>query len=110
MSPLTAGSLRELIDAAPDSPFSPDDVRSYARQTLKALAFIHEEGFVHADVKPENLLYFDDDTIKICDLGLAHQLRAGAEHVPKGTYPFMSPEVLRLQEADTKVRALRTRI
>jgi len=40
-------------------------------QTAEGLAYSHEQGLIHRDVKPENLLVCTDGTVKILDFGLA---------------------------------------
>src|SRR6516225_6046048 len=43
------------------------------RQTAEALAALHRAGFVHGDVKPDNLRLVDDGTVVLIDLGFAHR-------------------------------------
>ncbi|XP_058494176.1 serine/threonine-protein kinase Kist [Solea solea] len=43
-----------------------------ARDILEALAFLHKEGYVHADLKPRNILWSaDDECFKLIDFGLS---------------------------------------
>jgi hypothetical protein len=58
--------------ASGDAPyFTPPRLQSVARQVLRALAFLHSLGLVHADVKPENLLMrsYSECEVKVIDLG-----------------------------------------
>ncbi|HEX4962329.1 MAG TPA: protein kinase [Thermoanaerobaculia bacterium] len=54
-----------------------------AQQSLRALACLHEKGFVHRDISPDNLMLTEDvdgrPLIKLIDLGIAKVLGAGAE-------------------------------
>jgi serine/threonine protein kinase len=43
------------------------------RQTAEALAALHRAGFVHGDVKPDNIHVVEDGTAKLIDLGFAHR-------------------------------------
>lgn len=46
-------------------------VQHCARDILEALAFLHREGYVHADLKPRNILWSaDDECFKLIDFGL----------------------------------------
>jgi serine/threonine protein kinase len=39
------------------------------------LGHLHKNGFFHRDLKPENIL-FDNNTVKLCDFGLAREIRS----------------------------------
>lgn len=50
-------------------------VRAYTKQLLVGLAHIHRCNFIHADIKPDNLLISaGHNVVKICDLGSALEL------------------------------------
>ncbi|XP_004511921.1 mitogen-activated protein kinase kinase kinase 20-like [Cicer arietinum] len=69
-------------------------VRRYTRSIVKGLKHIHENGFVHCDVKLQNILVFDNDNVKISDFGLSKKkgLKQGEKWELRGTPMFMSPE------------------
>lgn len=63
--------------------------------TAKALQVLTDKGFVHCDLKPDNLLVTGHDQVKLCDLGLAEpagNLARGVSDTTAGTPEFMSPE------------------
>jgi serine/threonine protein kinase len=63
----------------------------------RGLAFAHEAGVVHLDLKSENVLVARDGVPKIADFGIAQRVESGARHeasgvVIRGTFRSMSPE------------------
>ncbi len=67
-------------------------------QAALGLAYAHEQGLVHRDVKPGNLLVTQDGRVKVLDLGLAGSL-LDAESTSTGrvvgTMDYMAPEQIR---------------
>jgi serine/threonine protein kinase len=77
-----------------------DDVMRALRHTALALAYIHERGYVHYDLKPPNLLYINDSrTTKLADVGLIRLYDSGEGKVDHsafdiGTEGWQAPEVV----------------
>lgn len=55
--------------------FSDKEIRSIMCQTLLGVQAIHKAGFMHRDMKPENLLICGD-LVKVADFGLAKEIRS----------------------------------
>jgi eukaryotic-like serine/threonine-protein kinase len=68
----------------------------------EALAFAHERGIVHRDVKPANLMRVGETQVKIMDFGLAKGPAAGLTHdgALLGTPNYMAPEQVRGEALD----------
>ena len=68
-------------------------------QVAEALEHAHEEGLVHRDVKPDNIMIVEGGTAKLCDLGLAKDVSiesgSTAEGAALGTPNYISPEQAR---------------
>jgi serine/threonine-protein kinase len=64
------------------------------KQIASALAFIHEQGILHRDVKPANIIVMDDKTVKLTDFGIARiaESELTITHEMLGTPAYMSPE------------------
>ncbi len=52
-------------------PYSYDDAVKFILQGARGLAYAHQHGIIHRDVKPDNLLVNKDGKVKLLDLGLA---------------------------------------
>ena len=68
-----------------------------ARQTAEALAALHRAGFLHGDVKPDNIRLVDDGTAVLMDLGFAHRRGEDAslrrQGYVLGTANYLAPEL-----------------
>lgn len=60
-------------------------------QTARGLAAMHAAGFVHADMKPNNIVVLEDGSIKIIDLGQACPIGTVKERI-QGTPDYIAPE------------------
>lgn len=68
--------------------FDEATARSYFQQLISAVAYCHQKGVVHRDLKAENLLLGEGSSLKVCDFGLSrYTLRNGT---PDHNLLFMS--------------------
>ncbi|XP_076029907.1 cyclin-dependent kinase-like 2 [Oratosquilla oratoria] len=74
------------------SSISPEHVKSVMEQLLKGIDFIHSKGFVHFDLKPDNLLITECGTLKICDFGLTEHIDDKPYEFFKMSEPYRPPE------------------
>jgi serine/threonine protein kinase len=106
--------LMELLDgetlrsrlaqrASEGAPLSVAEVRRTVRQIAAALAGTHEEGIIHLDLKPDNVMLVADEEapggerVKLLDFGIARFIGAPdstliAPGTTLGTIAYMSPE------------------
>ncbi|KAK4409725.1 Mitogen-activated protein kinase kinase kinase [Sesamum angolense] len=88
-----ADKLRNSGGGMPES-----DVRGYTKALLKGIHYIHKFGYVHCDIKLQNILLGANGRVKIADFGLAK--RAGGRKgcatgcELRGTPLYMSPEMV----------------
>lgn len=79
-----------------DGRFGAGEVQAIGAALCGALAAIHAAGFVHGDVKPQNVLRTRDGRYVLCDLGSAVALRdrVAARALASGSPLYLAPEVL----------------
>jgi serine/threonine protein kinase len=67
------------------------------RQVAEALAALHRTGFLHGDVKPDNVRLVNDGTAVLIDLGFAHRPGENAAFLQQGyvlgTADYLAPEL-----------------
>jgi cyclin-dependent kinase-like len=51
-----------------------NQLKNYAHQMIKGIAYMHSLNIIHRDIKPENVLISKSNIVKICDLGFARNM------------------------------------
>ncbi|KAL1961101.1 hypothetical protein VTO42DRAFT_3046 [Malbranchea cinnamomea] len=89
LSPLLSGTFRSLYQ----SKVSEDDRAIFFSQLLDAVAFLHEQGICHRDIKPDNILVkrYDPPDSMLTDFGCASDQEEIMYDAP-GTIPYLAPE------------------
>lgn len=89
-------SLRELLESA--GRMSEAEAIRYGQQVAAALHYAHQQGVVHCDVKPENILVNENRMAKVTDFGVADRvtrtLTPEQAREVLGTIAYLAPEVM----------------
>ena len=99
-------TLKDLIRARGRLPASA--VLPIAKQLCRALEVSHEEGIIHRDIKPQNMVVQGDGLLKVMDFGVARLASRAADSGPTragmvvGTPEYMAPEQLLGDELDVR--------
>jgi serine/threonine-protein kinase len=71
---------------------SVDDVARLGRDVASALGYVHANGFVHADLSPDKLLFDDEGRVRVSDIALAGLGDAYRERFSLDDVRYLSPE------------------
>jgi len=76
------------------------------KQCFAGTNYMHETGIFHRDMKPENLLWSEENELKICDFGLSKSY--DRQNLPHTSYVstrwYRAPEIiLKIESYDPKV-------
>jgi serine/threonine protein kinase len=90
-----------------DPAFIEREAHGIILQVCEALNYVHEQGLIHRDMKPENVLVAPDGGVKIIDFALAEEARgAWLARVMRrriaGTRPYIAPETIRRRTPDAR--------
>lgn len=85
-----------------------NNVTTIVRSCAAGLQHLHERGWVHCDVKPDNFLLDEQADVKLIDFSIAQKIRSGLRFFYKkprairGTRSYMSPEQIRRKPLDPR--------
>lgn len=102
MEYLEGNDLKELLDKRES--LSSTERLSVAAQVTKGLAYAHQNGIVHRDIKPDNIRVLEDGQAKIMDFGIAHipSSEITKSGLTVGTWDYMSPEQITGEKIDRR--------
>jgi serine/threonine protein kinase len=92
---ITGGNLGALLAREPRPPF--EEARRLLAEVADALAYAHQRGVIHRDIKPDNILLDGDSgRAMVTDFGIARAVEVGTRltvtGIAVGTPTYMSPE------------------
>lgn len=97
-------TARAVIDA--EGALTPRAALDILEPVLTGLAVAHDAGYIHRDVKPENVLIAGRGPVKVADFGLARavtsQTTTAEDGVLFGTVAYLSPEQVERGIADAR--------
>lgn len=94
------GDLFALLERH-DNVLSEDMAKFYLAEMVLAIHALHNMGYVHRDIKPDNVLIDRTGHIKLADFGSAAKLSSHnivTSQMPVGTPDYIAPEVLAMME------------
>lgn len=99
---LDGKTLKEHLDAG--NRFATTRIADILCQILEALAYLHDQGVVHLDLKPANIILLPDHRVKVTDFGIAQSgdFQESRHDVIQGTPGYMSPEQSMGQRLDRR--------
>ena len=87
------GNLFDVIQKEKKG-ISEEKAYKYFIQIINAVYYLHQHNIIHRDIKPDNILISEDDTIKLCDFGWAKELTLENRKTFCGTAEYMAPEMV----------------
>ena len=99
-------SLKQQITGS--LPVIQSSFRKMAESLCRAYQFMHEQGWIHSDIKPDNILVNKTGEIKIIDFSLTSRVKSGigkllgGKQPIRGTRNYLAPETILKKPADQK--------
>ena len=101
---IAGDNLKQVI--VRDGPLPVDRALELAIEVSRGLAFAHQNGFVHRDVKPQNVLLNGKGEAKVTDFGIARPMEATSQETATGTVlgtcDYIAPEQAQGRHVDAQ--------
>ena len=92
MDLVTGGDLRYHLSKK--KRFTEEETKFFVSCIIVGLEYMHHNGIIHWDIKPENLLLDEKGYVHITDLGISRIWSPDNSHDTSGTPGYMAPEVM----------------
>lgn len=89
-------------------PYDEEHCRCWFRDLILGIEYLHAQGVVHRDIKPDNLLLTDEDVLKIVDFGVSEMFEKSSEMMTAksaGSPAFLPPELCVAKHGDISGKA-----
>ena len=89
-------------------PYDDESCRCWFRDLILGIEYLHAQGVVHRDIKPDNLLLTEDDILKIVDFGVSEIFEKQSEMLTAksaGSPAFLPPELCVVKHGDISGKA-----
>ena len=91
---VAGGSLSDIMQRF--GPVEERRLKTYVRQIVEGLQFLHQQGILHRDIKPKNILVDHTGALKLTDFGLSRHFASMHDQTrAAGTPLYMAPECMR---------------
>ncbi|KAI1772517.1 Pkinase-domain-containing protein [Hypoxylon cercidicola] len=89
-------------------PYDDERCRYWFRDLILGIEYLHSQGVVHRDIKPDNLLLTEDDVLKIVDFGVSEMFEKPEDMMTSkaaGSPAFLPPELCQAKHGDVPGKA-----
>ncbi|KAI9746504.1 MAG: hypothetical protein M1818_000217 [Claussenomyces sp. TS43310] len=89
-------------------PYDAESCRYWFRDLILGIEYLHAQGVVHRDIKPDNLLLTEDDVLKVVDFGVSEMFEKQSEMMTAksaGSPAFLPPELCVAKHGDISGKA-----